>query len=141
MKLNAMERSHYMQSLMRWYTNKVNYKNFLQSQLADSLLDLAVLNANLQATQDYVAQVYPGRVTLFRCSVQQPQYSHDPQLGWGSLVSGELESHIIPGEHNRMFKEPRVQALAEKLQLCLAKAQKELSIPQVLSKDNFGEKS
>ncbi|NEQ27946.1 MAG: hypothetical protein F6K28_54945 [Microcoleus sp. SIO2G3] len=124
-QLEPMERFHYVRTLVRWYTNKGDYKEFLRNHLPDSLLNLDVVDANLQATKDYVAEVYPGRVTLFRCSVQGPQFSHDPQLGWDSLVDGELETYTVPGDHDGMFKESRVQVLAEKLKLCLDKAQAE----------------
>jgi aspartate racemase len=55
--------------------------------------------------------------------VQDPKFSHDPQLGWGEFVSGQLKIHDVPGDHDGMLREPRVRALAEKLKLCLDKAQ------------------
>jgi aspartate racemase len=133
-QLEPMERFNYVRDLVRWYTNKGNYKEFMRNHLPESLLNFDVLDANSQATKDYVGQVYPGVVSLFRCSVQKPQFSHDPQLGWGSLVGGGLESHTVPGEHDGMFKEPRVRVLAEKLKLCLDKTQAEHGFDSVLSK-------
>ena len=81
----------------------------------------------MQANGDYVPQVYPGRAILFRVSEPVEEWlewhSVDPQLGWGRVVTGGLETHEIPGNHLNMFNEPYVQVLAEKLQACLEQAQ------------------
>jgi aspartate racemase len=135
-QLEPIEKLNYVQSWVRWHKNKGNYKEFLRNQLPDSLLNFDVLDANLQATKDYVAQVYPGLVTLFRCSVQEPKFSHDPQLGWGSLVGRELEIHAVPGDHDGMLREPRVQVLAEKLKLCLDKAQVDEEVDSLTNQRN-----
>ncbi len=42
---------------------------------------------------------------------------------WRRLVQGGLEVHEVPGDHLSMLLEPHVQDLAEKLALCLSKAQ------------------
>lgn len=122
-ELEHKERLNYIQSLVRWYFNKGDYKDFLRSQLSESLQNFEVLDANLEASKNYVPPIYPGSVTVFRCSLQLPKYSHDPYLGWGELVTGELESHEAPGNHDLMLREPRVRVLAEKLKLCLEKTQ------------------
>ena len=49
-------------------------------------------------------------------------YSLDPQLGWGDLVTGGLEIHQVSGDHLSMLQDPHVQGLAEKLRDCLRKA-------------------
>jgi aspartate racemase len=122
-ELEPHERLNYIGSIVTWYFNKGDYKDFLRDQLSESLQTFEVLDANLEASKNYVPQIYSGSVTLFRCSLQLPKYSHDPQLGWGELVAGELESHKAPGDHDLMLREPRVRVLAEKLKLCLEKAQ------------------
>jgi len=72
---------------------------------------------NNQASRNYVPQVYPGRVTLFRSRDQiiNVKFYRDPQLGWGELAAGGLECHEVPGTHLGMLQEPHVQVLAEKL--------------------------
>jgi len=87
--------------------------------------------AHEQADRDYIAQVYPGRVILFRASEQPVEWLEewlqwwgiDPKLGWGSLVTGGLDLYEVPGHHMNMFKEPYIQVLAEKLQACLDQVQ------------------
>ena len=79
--------------------------------------------AHLQANNDYVPQVYPGRAILFRSSEMLTGWSDwwtvDPQLGWGNVVVGGLEIQEVPGNHMNIFSEPYVGVLAEKLQAYL----------------------
>lgn len=84
-----------------------------------------VFEANLQATQDYVPQVYSGRVDLFRAIYERaPEgWYFDPQLGWGSLAIKGVEIHEVPSHHHSLFSEPQIQALAEKLKACLEQSQ------------------
>ncbi|HAJ64532.1 MAG TPA: hypothetical protein DCP31_39275, partial [Cyanobacteria bacterium UBA8543] len=105
-QLELMEKFNYVQSWIKWQMHKENYQEFLRNQVPEAIQNFDVLEANLQATKDYVALAYPGRVTLFRSTVQKPRFSHDPQLGWGNLVGGELEIHDAPGDHYGMLREP-----------------------------------
>jgi len=75
---------------------------------------------NCSATKEYVPQNYPGRATLF--SASDLTASYDVEDGWRQLVA-ELEVHKIPGNHLDIIREPHVQVLAEKLNLCLQAAQ------------------
>ncbi|HEY9709604.1 MAG TPA: thioesterase domain-containing protein, partial [Oculatellaceae cyanobacterium] len=95
--------------------------------LPNNLQDFTFRKENNQASRNYVPQVYPGRVTLFRSRdhiIDVSSY-RDPQLGWGELAAGGLEFHEVPGTHLGMLQEPHVQVLAEKLKDCLDKAQAE----------------
>ncbi len=84
-----------------------------------------VTEANLYAMNDYVPQLYPGRVTLFRAMLAQVAegWYCDPYLGWGKLAAQGIEIQEIPGLHTKMFDEPQVKVVAEKLRACLDKAQ------------------
>ena len=79
-------------------------------------------NIILQAYNEYVPQVYPGQVTIFRARTQMIGVYPDPTLGWDGLAARGLEVHEITGFHGAMIAEPRVRFLAEKLTDCLAKA-------------------
>jgi aspartate racemase len=80
--------------------------------------------ANWQAMEDYVPQFYQGQVTLFRAILERSAQGWylDPQLGWGNLVP-ELDVQEISSVHINMFDEPQVKQVAEKLKVCLDKAQ------------------
>jgi aspartate racemase len=80
---------------------------------------------NRQADRDYVRQVYPGRVTLFRATEQPEAFRDHPHLGWDGLAAGGLEIHEVPGDHESTVKEPHVRALAQELRACLERAQTE----------------
>jgi thioesterase domain-containing protein len=78
-----------------------------------------ILDANLQAGENYTARPYPGKITLFRCEIQDIEHYLYPDFGWKSLIGENLDIHSIPGPHFRMLKEPRVNVLAEFFNLCL----------------------
>lgn len=73
----------------------------------------------LQALKEYVPQIYPGRVTLFRASKRSLGDKTDRDLGWGKLAAGGVEIHEIPGYHGSIVMEPRVRVLAQKLEACI----------------------
>ncbi|HEY9877512.1 MAG TPA: amino acid adenylation domain-containing protein [Leptolyngbyaceae cyanobacterium] len=95
--------------------------------LPSHLQDFTFQQENIQASRNYVPQVYPGQVALFRSKDQITGVSSyaDPLLGWGELAAGGLEFHEVPGTHLGMLQEPHVQVLAKKLKACLDKAQAE----------------
>ena len=126
-QLEPEERLKYIRDRIEYRVGKVNYKDFLIRELSKTGIltnqYLKVLDSNLQASKDYITPVYPGVVTLFRCQVQLLEFALHPELGWGELVTRDLEIHHIPGDHFGLLKEPRVRVLAEKLKLCLERLQ------------------
>jgi acyl-CoA synthetase (AMP-forming)/AMP-acid ligase II/thioesterase domain-containing protein/NAD(P)-dependent dehydrogenase (short-subunit alcohol dehydrogenase family)/acyl carrier protein len=67
---------------------------------------------------------YSGKVTLFKASLQPPGTKYSPDNNWGKIVTGELDIHVIPGDHLGMLNEPNIQVLAAELKECLDKAMK-----------------
>jgi thioesterase domain-containing protein len=41
---------------------------------------------------------------------------------WDEFLTGPVESHVIPGEHLEVFREPNVRVLADKLKEYLERA-------------------
>ena len=66
----------------------------------------------------YVPLYYPGKITLFRPMEGPSGMYRDPAMGSRGLAA-EMEVHDIPGDRFTIFKELDVQALAEKLKICL----------------------
>ena len=64
-----------------------------------------------RAAQRYVPKPYDGRVTLFKT----PGRYLDGELGWGTQIAERLEVQELDTDHDRVFQEPYVQILAEKL--------------------------
>jgi amino acid adenylation domain-containing protein len=122
-KLNPEERAHYIMGRMEYRFRSDNEKDFLakslynRADLNPGLLN--VLDANLEAGQEYIARIYPGDVTLMRCQIQDIEHYLHPEFGWNDIITGKVDIHPIPGPHFTMLKEPRVRVLAEALQRCL----------------------
>ena len=66
----------------------------------------------------YKPSPYAGRITLFRPA--DFEYSRKPAVGWESLAEGGVEVHLLPGKHGDLVKEPGVQELTKRLNLCLS---------------------
>ncbi|MEB3827148.1 amino acid adenylation domain-containing protein [Phormidium sp. CCY1219] len=73
-----------------------------------------VFKANQMAYARYRPQPYGGRVALFCAS-----RAVEEDRGWSSLVTGELTSVTIPGDHYGMLRQPQVRILAREWQACL----------------------
>ncbi len=121
----SMQGKYHLEQGYKRYLNATQHILDITPHLADNDEHIEVIGANMQALDEYIFQVYPGRITLLRtddenrCEAVGEQY--DPQFGWGDIV-GELDMHYIPGSHLSVMEEPYVQILAEKLKGCLEKA-------------------
>jgi thioesterase domain-containing protein len=82
-----------------------------------------VYKANMDALRHYRPRPYPGRVTLFNAEEIDPGIIPDPLYAWPGLA-GEIDVHVVPGNHDTMLTEPNVAVLALKLDQCLKQAQK-----------------
>ncbi|NET61423.1 MAG: hypothetical protein F6K47_36450 [Symploca sp. SIO2E6] len=68
-----------------------------------------VFQANRIAIANYQPQPYSGKVVLFCAS------STAEDRGWSSLITGELVTHTILGDHYTMMRSSQVQVLAQEL--------------------------
>jgi len=78
-----------------------------------------VYHATGWATYNYEAQPYGGAIKLFNASQPLMELTEDATLGWGDLVTGQIEVYQITGDHYSIIREPDVQRLTEKLAVCL----------------------
>ncbi|MBW4477616.1 MAG: amino acid adenylation domain-containing protein [Tolypothrix brevis GSE-NOS-MK-07-07A] len=108
--------------------NLLNKKaNFIFSdvELKDFLRHYQLFKANVQATRDYVPQIYPFSLTVFRA---QEEIIHDFDnlewstddffLGWDKY-STEATQVEVPGNHFSMLFEPHIHELAKQLKICI----------------------
>jgi FkbH-like protein len=79
--------------------------------------------ANRKALKGYMPKAYPGKLTLFRATKQPVGCVIDPELGWSTVVEGEIEVHEVPGYHAGVIVEPHVRVLGTQLKACLEQAQ------------------
>jgi aspartate racemase len=81
-----------------------------------------IQNEMWRSGKNYVPQLYPGRITLFRADQARGIYP-DPMLGWEGLTAHGIEIHEVPGsDHESIVVEPYVRGLAKELKRCLDKA-------------------
>jgi thioesterase domain-containing protein/aryl carrier-like protein len=108
------------------FLEKLKEVDFVSPDAGLSLIrgSIAVYRACAHASRNYIsqAQIYEGPMTLFLAgdmatdsSGQETGLRDDPTLGWSELVSGEIETHTIPGDHISILVQPNVQILAQKL--------------------------
>nr|QEO74755.1 condensation domain-containing protein [uncultured bacterium] len=81
--------------------------------------------ARLIAVRRYAPAVYPGVITLFRASEEDPESVkelqdvgwdiYEPTYGWAALSLSTVEVQIVPGTHETIGQEPNVKELARLL--------------------------
>ena len=119
-------RYHYWtKRIIRRFYQRMQWQ--LPIYLRQSAIEESLEKAGKEALKNYVMQVYPDKVTLFRADTQESDQGvgfvpPDWDLGWSKLAVGELDIQPISGDHMSMFREPQVQILAQKLQECLHRA-------------------
>ncbi len=106
---------------------KITYKGDTRSEGSSSRALQFVFEANRQALSNYVPQAYPGRITLFLSREAPDRSFYDRRLAWNEMAADGLEVHVVPGSHETLFGEPHVRVLAERLRVCLHRAQATLS--------------
>jgi amino acid adenylation domain-containing protein len=82
---------------------------------------VGLMEANLRSMKNYVAQRYPGRITIFRAQIRPLFHSLGYDLGWKVLAGGGLDIKTIPGSHVSIIREPNIRILGKEMQAALAK--------------------
>ncbi len=87
-------------------------------QKAEATLPAAIQSNVLMfdaAAERYVPRPYNGRVLLFRSDARDPEYKHNPSLGWELVARGGVDVVTTPGDHLTMVTKPHVMHLVEQL--------------------------
>jgi amino acid adenylation domain-containing protein/non-ribosomal peptide synthase protein (TIGR01720 family) len=79
-----------------------------------------VFQANINALAEYEPRPYSGSVKLLRASDNATPLHAEAQMGWDLWATGGVEVLPIDGGHVRLFSEPYVAALAERIEALLA---------------------
>lgn len=118
---------------LNYVLNVMKKANFLPQDIGLTQIRsyLQVTKSHKKALSEYVAKIYPGKITLFKAAqtltfVEYDETSAstvDPVLGWNQLTSESLDIQVVPGEHGTILTEPNVQVLAEKLKFILDNSQ------------------
>jgi thioesterase domain-containing protein/acyl carrier protein len=83
---------------------------------------LSVSDINIAAAKTYAPGPYPGGSILFLTDEASSLYTFDPKSGWTPLITGGIEVYNVGGDNISMFDTRYVEALAEKLRLCIKRA-------------------
>ena len=125
LQLANQDKIQYIKDRIDYRFNNVDYREFLLRSFPEDAPPsselLQLIDANFQASSSYVARPYSGNLTLFRCQMQTLDYYLSPDLGWGDLVSGNLEIYNVASSHYTILREPVVRLVAEKIMSCLEK--------------------
>ncbi|HVC93235.1 MAG TPA: amino acid adenylation domain-containing protein [Pirellulales bacterium] len=78
-----------------------------------------VFQANLNALAEYRPGPYAGCVSLFRAADDATPLHADRRMGWDEWAAGGVEVVDVAGDHVRLFNEPYVSALAERIEAML----------------------
>jgi thioesterase domain-containing protein len=81
--------------------------------------DIVVFSA---VGQNYVPQIYPGQLLLFRAEGRTAEYGDDLTLGWTDIARDGVVVHQVPGSHLSIMRKPHVARLIEQLTPYLADA-------------------
>lgn len=106
----TMTSSAVLQCLKRFYAKST-------PSMTKTLEDISRINAN--AILNYRPQSYPGRAILYRA--RESPWSGD--LGWGKVITGQLDVQEVPGSHDTFIREPHVRVLARRLNAALREAE------------------
>jgi thioesterase domain-containing protein/aryl carrier-like protein len=78
-----------------------------------------VFETNASAMRNYVPQIYPGEITLFKATDNSTNGSQD--YGWKTFAGSGVDARQIPGDHFSLMREPHVRSLAQQLSECFSK--------------------
>ena len=70
--------------------------------------------------KNYVPQIYPGKLVLFRAEGRSAEYGEDLTLGWTGIARDGVEVLQVPGGHLSIMKQPYVGRLVQRLVSYLA---------------------
>jgi hypothetical protein len=74
-----------------------------------------VIYASVIAESKFIPKPYGGGAVIFRSSQANGCPYRDDYLGWKSVMSGDVESFEIEGDHDSIFGGTAAQLIAEKL--------------------------
>jgi thioesterase domain-containing protein/acyl carrier protein len=77
------------------------------------------------ASAKYHPRPYRGPVVLIRSTKRTFGFGHVMDLGWSEILGPNLEICETPGNHYTIYMEPNVNALANKMDLCLRKGEEQ----------------
>jgi len=114
----------------KWYT-KIKFESIFSSKRKKLFKHIMMTHFNAQ--DRYVANKYPGKITLVECATFKEEYRN----GWRNLAEGGFEYYMVPDtDHKTIIKEPKLKDFAEKLNFVLQKTHNEIEAKTQLNVNN-----
>ncbi|OLD98599.1 MAG: hypothetical protein AUI36_45060 [Cyanobacteria bacterium 13_1_40CM_2_61_4] len=123
-RLGNREKLTYVLERVKWRLDEINRKikmmvcRFylgIDRRVPFNLRMFYFFEASRHATQEYVPQIYPGRIIFLK--------AEKSSLEWHRLAAEGLETHEVPGRHLELLRAPHAQVLGENLRSCFEQAQ------------------
>ncbi len=120
-----VDRTVYRLARIRSMFLNLIYERFsgVSRTLTRRLHHIHVQELSHRAGTKYIPRVYPGKITFF---LGTGDAYKQPELFWGQVASDGIEVHTVPGKQIEILREPNVQILSRKLQVCLEEAQRDV---------------
>jgi thioesterase domain-containing protein/acyl carrier protein len=101
----------------------------IAAEIVDPLFDVKqfqnlfqVFKSNHRAFESYYPRAYPDRIQLFIAGDKPASVAEYQTKGWSELAAA-VETHVMPGDHYSILRNPNVEKLAEDLTVCLQEAE------------------
>lgn len=101
--------------VMRWLVKRALAKGRIGSP---KLRHFYIIDNYDQAIKAYVPQPYDGPMTIFKAE----ESSGPNDMGWRHYVTGNLDIHVVPGNHYSLIKGTQVQRLVRELSVVIDRA-------------------
>jgi thioesterase domain-containing protein len=75
----------------------------------------------LECSKNYRPAQYDGHVLIFRSEEAKVGRLFDYAMGWGPIVSGQLDVFPCPGQHHEMFRDAGSRVIAREIRAALQK--------------------
>lgn len=102
-------------TVMRWLTDRELRKGNIRSH---KLRHFHIIDNYHKAIVAYRPGPYNGPVTVYKADKSEGT----DDMGWAQLVTGPLESIVLPGDHYSLIKDPQVVRLVKELSASIDRA-------------------
>lgn len=97
----------------------VNVLHSLGRSLPDEILLHYLRDSHIKATMNYVPEVYPGQLTMFRARGSLKDNPIDSPMGWKPLAEKGLKVVVFEGSHADVYNPKYAGQIAKMLTECL----------------------
>jgi thioesterase domain-containing protein len=98
----------------RWIVRVANLMKLTRLGKGRSRKEVFIEHLNEEAAFNYIADIYPDRVTIFKPR-RNYDFLRDSEMGWGDAIPQGLEVVSLPVDPGGIFVEPYVETLAKEL--------------------------